>query len=108
GIGRAIARALAERGASVVFHGRRSREAAEQAAGGVQGFEDVTRVCMADLADPAQCDRLADEAWTAFPGGLNILVCNAGADTLTGEAGKWSFEQKLDALLAGDLKSTMR
>ena len=41
-------------------------------------------------------------------GGLDVLVCNAGADTLTGEAGKWSFDEKLDALLAVDLKATMR
>lgn len=41
-------------------------------------------------------------------GGLDILVCNAGADTLTGDAAKWSFEQKLDALLAVDLKATVR
>jgi NAD(P)-dependent dehydrogenase (short-subunit alcohol dehydrogenase family) len=41
-------------------------------------------------------------------GGLDILVCNAGADTLTGEAAKWSFDEKLEALLAVDLKATMR
>ncbi len=35
-------------------------------------------------------------------------MCNAGADTLTGGAGKWSFDEKLDALLAVDLKATMR
>ena len=35
-------------------------------------------------------------------------MLNAGADTLTGEAGKWSFEKKLDELIAVDLKSTMR
>jgi len=36
------------------------------------------------------------------------LVCNAGADTLTGDATKWSFDEKLDALLAVDVKATIR
>jgi NAD(P)-dependent dehydrogenase (short-subunit alcohol dehydrogenase family) len=50
-------------------------------------------------------DRLAVEAWGA---GLDVLVCNAGADTLTGDAAKWSFDEKLEALLDVDLKGTMR
>ena len=41
-------------------------------------------------------------------GKLDVVVLNAGADTLTGDAAKWSFEQKLEALLAVDLKATMR
>src|SRR5262249_5237231 len=34
--------------------------------------------------------------------------CNAGADTLTGDAASWTFERKLDELLAVDLKATMQ
>jgi NAD(P)-dependent dehydrogenase (short-subunit alcohol dehydrogenase family) len=60
-----------------------------------------------DLSDPAECDRLAAETWEVY-GGLDVLVCNAGADTLTGAAGKRSFDEKLEALLAVDLKATMR
>jgi NAD(P)-dependent dehydrogenase (short-subunit alcohol dehydrogenase family) len=41
-------------------------------------------------------------------GGLDVLVCNAGADTLTGPAGKQPFDDKLDALLSVDVKSTIR
>jgi NAD(P)-dependent dehydrogenase (short-subunit alcohol dehydrogenase family) len=37
-----------------------------------------------------------------------VLVCNAGADTLTGEATKWSFDEKLEALLAVDVMATIR
>jgi 3-oxoacyl-[acyl-carrier protein] reductase len=37
-----------------------------------------------------------------------VLVLNAGADTLTGAAARWSFEEKLEALLAVDVKSTVR
>jgi 3-oxoacyl-[acyl-carrier protein] reductase len=95
GIGAAIAIQLEAHGAAVVCHGRGSR-------GG-----PTHRFASADLADAAECDRLADEAW-AMSGGLDIVVLNAGADTLTGDAANWSFDQKLDALLAVDLKATMR
>jgi NAD(P)-dependent dehydrogenase (short-subunit alcohol dehydrogenase family) len=63
---------------------------------------------LADLRDPAEVDRLAAEAWDVLGGGLGVLVCNAGADVLTGAAGRKSFEEKLDELLAVDLRSTMR
>ena len=96
GIGASIAQEFEWRGAEVIRHGRRAKRVAAS-----------ERFISADLTDPAQVDRLADEAWTAS-GGLDILVCNAGADTLTGGAGKWSFDEKLEALLAVDVKSTIR
>jgi 2-amino-4-hydroxy-6-hydroxymethyldihydropteridine diphosphokinase len=95
GIGAAIRTEFQLHGATVIQHGRRERSAS--------GGEYIP----ADLSNPAECERLADEAW-ATSGGLDVLVLNAGADTLTGEAAKWSFDQKLDALLAVDLKATMR
>ncbi len=96
GIGRAIGNAFADEGAEVLFHGRKPFR-----------LWGGARCVASDVSDPAECDRLADEAWT-MSGGLDIVVLNAGADTLTGDAAKWSFDQKLDALLAVDLKATMR
>lgn len=93
GIGRAIAEAFTEGGADVIAHGR-------------QPFLEG-RGISADLQLPAECDRLAAQAWE-MSGGLDVLVLNAGADTLTGDAAKWSFDEKLEALLAVDLKATMR
>jgi 2-amino-4-hydroxy-6-hydroxymethyldihydropteridine diphosphokinase len=92
GIGAAVADEFEARGALVVRHGRGPR---------------AGRFVAADLRDPAQVDRLAAEAWEAL-GGLDVLVCNAGADTLTGAAAKWDFDTKLDALLAVDLRATVR
>ena len=92
GIGRAIADAFTTEGAATITHGRTHR---------------AGRHFSADLSDLAQVDRLAEQAWNAL-NGLDVLVLNAGADTLTGDAAAWSFEQKLDALLAVDLKATMR
>jgi 3-oxoacyl-[acyl-carrier protein] reductase len=93
GIGGAIAAAFIAAGASTITHGRQT----------LWGGRHVA----ADLSIPAECDRLAEQAWGALDG-LDVLVLNAGADTLTGDAAKWSFDQKLDALLAVDLKATMR
>ena len=106
GIGEAVANAFAERGADVLIHGR-DWEVAEQVVNEVRALGVQTNYITADLRDSANVDRLANEAWNAF-GGLDVLVCNAGADTLTGAAAKWSFDEKLDALLAVDLKATMR
>jgi 3-oxoacyl-[acyl-carrier protein] reductase len=95
GIGASIAGLYEAHGARVIYHGRRERLAPAES------------FVSADLRDPAQVDRLAAEAW-ALGDGLDVLVCNAGADTLTGDAAKWSFDEKLDALLAIDLRATMR
>src|SRR5207248_5202948 len=102
GIGRAIALELAAAGADVIIHGRRSVEAAERVAAAVRERGAFGSVLLADLRDAAECRRLVDQAWQQ--GDLHILVNNAGADTLTGEAGRWPFEQKLDELLAVDVK----
>jgi 3-oxoacyl-[acyl-carrier protein] reductase len=104
GIGRAIALELAAAGAHVIVHGRRSAEAAEAVArqcGGESTFR------MADLASPADCDRLARDAWDHW-GGIDIVVQNAGVDLLTGDAPGWSFDRKWDALNAVDIAATMR
>jgi 3-oxoacyl-[acyl-carrier protein] reductase len=92
GIGQAIASAFSTEGAEVISHGRNA----------LRGGRSIP----ADLRDPAQVDRLAEEAWASL-GGLDVLVLNAGADTLTGEAAKWSFDEKLEALIDIDLKSTI-
>jgi len=92
GIGAAIATAFQNEGATVITHGRTLRDG---------------RHIAADLSLPEECDRLAEQAWS-LAGGFDLLVLNAGADTLTGAAANWTFEQKLDALLAIDVKATMR
>lgn len=94
GIGLAIADALRRAGARVLTHGRKPRH-------------DIDYLA-ADLADPAQVDRLATDAFTLAGGVPDIVVLNAGADTLTGDAAGWGFERKLAELIAVDLVSTMR
>ncbi|MFO0926843.1 MAG: SDR family NAD(P)-dependent oxidoreductase [Gemmataceae bacterium] len=106
GIGRAIALELAAGGCDVLIHCRRSRDAADAVAAAVGRRGVRSAVLQADLGEPAACDRLADEAWAVW-GGLDVLVNNAGADTLTGAAARWPFERKLEQLWAVDVRATM-
>jgi NAD(P)-dependent dehydrogenase (short-subunit alcohol dehydrogenase family) len=72
GIGRAVALQLAREGAEVLVHGR-------DAARGAETVDEITsaggkaRFVSADLGDPADVQRLADEV-----GDVDILVNNAG------------------------------
>lgn len=107
GIGRAIALELARCGADVIVHARRSREGAKQTAAEIRSAGRNSHVLLADLAELAEQDRLADEAW-AWRGGIDIWINCAGADLLTGEAPRWTFEQKLEALWRVDVTSSLR
>jgi 2-amino-4-hydroxy-6-hydroxymethyldihydropteridine diphosphokinase len=110
GIGRAIALAFARAGAEVTVHGR-SKERIEETAAACRelsrNFGLPVHGKQADLSDQTALDQLVGETWSVSSG-LDVVVCNAGADVLTGEASKWSFEEKLEELLAVDLKATMR
>jgi 3-oxoacyl-[acyl-carrier protein] reductase len=75
GIGAAVARLLAARGARVAVHYGGAREAAESVAAGLAGSGHA--VLGADLGDPAAAAGLADAAAQAL-GGLDLLVNNAG------------------------------
>jgi short-subunit dehydrogenase len=70
GLGRAIARALAEQGASLVLSARKA-DALEALAAELPG--DGHRVIPADLSEPGVAERLAAEA-----GAVDVLVANAG------------------------------
>jgi NAD(P)-dependent dehydrogenase (short-subunit alcohol dehydrogenase family) len=72
GIGRATATALAALGASVIVHGRNA-ERGEQVVKEIEAAGGQARFLAADLTDPAQITRLAEQA-----GEVDILVNNAG------------------------------
>jgi 3-oxoacyl-[acyl-carrier protein] reductase len=108
GIGRAVALELAAGGADVIVHGRRSREDAEAVAAACRARSGGrSAVLMADLADRAAGDRLAEDAWELW-GGLDAWLHLAGADTLTGPAARESFDAKLEQLWAVDVVATVR
>src|SRR5688572_13720506 len=85
GIGRSIALRLAADGAHVLVHTRQNQNGADEVAQQVREFGVQSTVVLADLANADQRDRLETEAWN-WRGSVDILINNAGADTLTGEA----------------------
>jgi 3-oxoacyl-[acyl-carrier protein] reductase len=107
GIGRAVALALAASGADVIVHGQSSRKAAEDVAALVREMGRNSAVMLADLADRTAGEKLVQDAWARW-GGLDAWLHLAGADTLTGEGAKLSFDSKLDWLWSVDVASTIR
>src|SRR4029077_3973988 len=95
GIGRATALALAEAGADVIVHGRRSTQAADELAESLRSKGVRSHVLMADLADRYAGDRLVEAAWDVW-NGLDAWLHIAGADTLTGPKAELRFDAKLD------------
>jgi len=107
GIGRAIALELAAAGADCLIHARRNREGAESVAKEVRKLGRQAEVVLADLSDVDQQDALIEQAFR-WRSSIDIWINNAGADTLTGPAAAWSFEQKLEALWKVDVLATIR
>jgi 3-oxoacyl-[acyl-carrier protein] reductase len=107
GIGRAVAIALADAGADVIVHGRRSAPAAEDLANDLRSRGVKSQVLMADLADRAAGDRLVELAWGVW-NGLDAWLQIAGADTLTGPNARLSFDAKLELLWSVDVTATIR
>ena len=105
GIGRAVALELAAAGARVAVHGR-SATAAAEIARLLDRDERHAGTFLADLADPQAVQTLAREVEVRLPD-IDIFVAVAGADVLTGEPAKWSFERKLEELLKVDVVATL-
>lgn len=76
GIGAATARELAVRGARVILAARRADRLAEQVAAITSAGGQAVAI-EADVADPAELDRLAREAVAVF-GRVDALINNAG------------------------------
>jgi NAD(P)-dependent dehydrogenase (short-subunit alcohol dehydrogenase family) len=77
GIGRSVAEALAENGASVVLTSRSGDRAASVAEEINARVEGAVKGVACDVRDPEQCRGLVSSTLEAF-GGLDILVNNAG------------------------------
>ncbi len=107
GIGQSIALALASAGADVLIHAATNRQGAEATAAEVRNLNSQSQVILADLSDAKGVEQFADSAWK-WRGHVDIWINNAGVDTLTGEAAKWTFEQKLAALWPVDVVATLR
>jgi 3-oxoacyl-[acyl-carrier protein] reductase len=105
GIGRAIALELADAGAVCIVHAGSNRPGADEVATAIKNSGGTATVVIHDLSERANLTALVDELWSTQP--IDIWVNNAGADVLTGPAGKWTFEQKLDRLWKVDVAGTV-
>lgn len=103
GIGRAIATALHQAGASVAIMGRNAAQAIEVAA----GFGDRAVGVGCDVADLAQVEAAIAAAEKAL-GPISILVNNAGLtrDNLLVRLGAEEWDEVLDANLKGAFHTT--
>lgn len=102
GIGAAIARALAARGADVVITFERSSDRAAEVVRSIEAAGRRGFAIQANSADPAAIHRSVDEAVAAL-GGLDILVNNA-AIALYGTIEDIKIED-IDALLAVNVRA---
>jgi 2-amino-4-hydroxy-6-hydroxymethyldihydropteridine diphosphokinase len=107
GIGRAIALALADAGANVLIHGRRSQDAAHEVSHECRQKQVEAACFLTDLRDENQCAKFFEQARKHFAA-LDIWINNAGADTLTGALAKLPFDAKLQELWAVDVRATMQ
>ena len=106
GIGRAIAIACARAGADVALTYRRNEQGARDVAREVDALGHRTVVLQCDITDRESIRELSREARASL-GRIDVWINNAGADILTGASAELSHLEKLDLLLAVDLRGTM-
>ena len=106
GIGRGIALAMARAGADVAVTYRVNRDGADAVAREIEALGRKACVQPLDLADEPAIEQIGPTVHAAL-GRLDVWVNNAGADILTGAGATLSTVQKLDLLLAVDLRGTI-
>jgi NAD(P)-dependent dehydrogenase (short-subunit alcohol dehydrogenase family) len=105
GLGKAMARGLAEAGADVVISSRHESELKTALEELLQGTSRRGRYFVADLSRREEADRLARAALDAF-GRIDVLVNNAGsnkpqaADAITDQAWDEILELNLSSVMA--------
>ncbi len=105
-IGRAVAIGFAEEGADVVVHYGKSELEAEKVVADVRARGRTGVRVQADVSRPEEISRIARTAIERF-GRIDVWANIAGADILTGEGAGLSDMEKLDRVLAVDLRGTV-
>ncbi len=106
GIGRAIALELASAGAELVVHSNRSVTAGETLRDEIISRGGRCEFLRADLGTREGAAAFFEEAAEAL-GNIDIWINNAGVDILTGTGAELTYEEKLDALIAVDLRASI-
>ncbi len=102
GIGRAIALALAEEGATVIVNYHGSKERAEQTLEEIRALGSAGRTCRCNVADTEAALAMVKEVISEY-GRLDILVNNAGItrDNLIMKMSEEDFDAVINANLKG-------
>lgn len=106
GIGRAIVKRCAAAGADVLLTYRANRAGAEEAARELSTTGRQVLVQRTDLAREEDITALAREARESL-GRVDVWINNAGADILTGDGDTLSPREKLELVLAVDVRGTV-
>ena len=106
GIGRAIAKRCAAAGADVLLTYRSNRAGADEAARELAASGRRVLVQRSDVSREEDITALARQAREGL-GRVDVWINNAGADILTGDAGELSPRDKLELVLAVDVRGTV-
>jgi 3-oxoacyl-[acyl-carrier protein] reductase len=106
GIGRAIALGCAREGADLAITYRSNAEGAEEVARGIRALGRRAEVIRVDIGREDDVAALARSLQDQF-GQVDAWINNAGADILTGAGRELSRLEKLDLVLAVDLRGTI-
>jgi NAD(P)-dependent dehydrogenase (short-subunit alcohol dehydrogenase family) len=105
GLGKAMARGLAEAGADIILASRRESELKAALTEVLQGTSRRGQVCVADLSRREEAKKLAKNALAAF-GRIDILINNAGTnkpqsiDSIDDETWDMVLELNLSSIMA--------
>jgi 3-oxoacyl-[acyl-carrier protein] reductase len=106
GIGRAIALRCARAGADLAITYRKNQSGAETTAQEIRSLGRRAEVIRTDISRGEDISALVERLRTTFDR-VDVWINNAGGDILTGEASRFSRLQKLDLVLAVDLRGTV-
>jgi len=106
GIGSAIALGCAREGAEVALTYRENAAGAQETARAIRSLGRRAEVLQADISRDEEIQALASALRERF-GRVDGWINNAGADILTGPGGRLSRREKLDLVLAVDLRGTI-
>jgi 3-oxoacyl-[acyl-carrier protein] reductase len=106
GIGRAIALRCARAGADLAITYRKNQNGAETTAEEIRSLGRRVEVMRTDISRGEDISALVEKLRSAF-GRIDVWINNAGADILTGEGRQLSRLQKLDRILAVDVRGTV-
>ena len=106
GIGQAIALAAARAGADVAITYRANAAGAGQVQQAIRALGRKAAAIHLDLADAASVAKIGPASRGAL-GRLDVWINNAGADILTGHNAALDRIEKLDRLIAVDLRGTV-